>query len=169
MTQPKKSSIFAPRKPIWVANHIPSHGVIAVKQNSRTQCWISPQAGSRDGFGNTSPAINKMKEIANATLKQLGESPKCPTGANGANGMKMPGEGKEANHEEGKRLERWYDNFEVMKMFHISQRTLQTLRSNGKLPFTKLGNKCFYRGQDLQQMMMESFRDSRVKGGGAWQ
>ena len=60
-------------------------------------------------------------------------------------------------------LEKWYDNYEVMKMFHISQRTLQTLRSNGKLPFAKLGNKCFYREQDLQQMMMESFRDSRVK------
>lgn len=160
---------LCPQKTYMGCKPYPSHGVIAVNQNSRTQCWISPQVGSRDDFGNTSPAINKMTEIANATPKQQGESPKCPTGAKGANGVKVPGEGKETNHEEGKRLERWYDNFEVMKMFHISQRTLQTLRSNGKLPFSKLGNKCFYREQDLQQMMMESFRDSRVKGGGAWQ
>ncbi len=83
--------------------------------------------------------------------------------------MPSPEDHPARQEEEGKRLERWYDNYEVMEMFHISQRTLQTLRSNGKLPFAKLGNKCFYREQDLQQMMLESFRDSRVKGGGVWQ
>ena len=78
-------------------------------------------------------------------MQEQGYYPDYPTGA------------------KGEKLEKWYDNYEVMKMFHISQRTLQTLRSNGKLPFAKLGNKCFYREQDLQHMMMESFRDSRVK------
>ena len=34
-------------------------------------------------------------------------------------------------------LSEWHDNYEVMEMFHISARTLQTLRSNGKLPFAK--------------------------------
>ena len=36
-------------------------------------------------------------------------------------------------------LSEWHDNYEVMEMFHISARTLQTLRSNGKLPFAKMG------------------------------
>lgn len=88
---------------------------------------------------------NNIMTNENETLTKLGNCPVYPTGA------------------KGEKLQKWYDNYEVMKMFHISQRTLQTLRSNGKLPFTKLGNKCFYREQDLQYMMMESFRDSRVK------
>ena len=106
-----------------------------------------------------------MIEISKAPPK-VGESPTCPKSPTGANGAKAAKEGclsTETGQEEAQHLEKWYDNFEVMKMFHISQRTLQTLRSNGKLPFAKLGNKCFYREQDLQQMMMESFRDSRVK------
>ena len=151
----------------------PSQGGIAINQNSRTQCWISPQVRPRADFGFPSPAHCKMIEISKAPPKQLGESPKSPsspsspTGALGAKAAKEGCLSTETSQEEAQHLEKWYDNFEVMKMFHISQRTLQTLRSNGKLPFSKLGNKCFYREQDLQQMMMESFRDSRVKGGGA--
>ena len=90
---------------------------------------------------------------------QLGNYPNYPSGANGANVAQAP----PLDKKQDVHLEKWYDNYEVMEMFHISQRTLQTLRSNGKLPFAKLGNKCFYREQDLQLMMMESFRDSRVK------
>ena len=60
-------------------------------------------------------------------------------------------------------LDQWHDNYEVMEMFHISQRTLQTLRSNGKLPFAKMGGRCYYKESDLQQLLEESYRDSRVK------
>lgn len=60
-------------------------------------------------------------------------------------------------------LDQWHDNYEVMEMFHISQRTLQTLRSNGKLPFAKMGGRCYYKESDLQRLLEESYRDSRVK------
>ena len=60
-------------------------------------------------------------------------------------------------------LDQWHDNFEVMEMFHISQRTLQTLRSNGKLPFAKMGGRCYYKESDLQRLLEESYRDSRIK------
>ena len=59
-------------------------------------------------------------------------------------------------------LDQWHDNFEVMEMFHISQRTLQTLRSNGKLPFAKMGGRCYYKESDLQRLMEDSYRDSRI-------
>ena len=62
-------------------------------------------------------------------------------------------------------LSEWNDNYEVMEMFHISARTLQTLRSNGKLPFAKMGGRCYYKESDLQRLMDESYRDSRMKGG----
>ena len=110
-------------------------------------------------------------------MQNKGNCPNCPTGVKGANGTQEKCQNTETA---GARLDIWHDSYDVMKTFHISQRTLQTLRSNGKLPYAKLGNKCFYREQDLQQMMMESFRDSRVKsydqetpdlkkGGGSWQ
>ena len=60
-------------------------------------------------------------------------------------------------------LSEWHDNYEVMKKFHISARTLQTLRSNGKLPFAKMGGRCYYKERDLQRLMDESYRDSRIK------
>lgn len=60
-------------------------------------------------------------------------------------------------------LSEWHDNYEVMEMFHISARTLQTLRSNGKLPFAKMGGRCYYKESDLQRLMEESYRDSRIK------
>ena len=60
-------------------------------------------------------------------------------------------------------LSEWHDNYEVMEMFHISARTLQTLRSNGKLPFAKMGGRCYYKERYLQRLMDESYRDSRIK------
>lgn len=60
-------------------------------------------------------------------------------------------------------LDKWHDNFEVMNMFHISQRTLQTLCSNGKLPFAKMGGRCYYKESDLQRLLEDSYRDSRIK------
>ena len=60
-------------------------------------------------------------------------------------------------------LSEWHDNYVVMEMFHISARTLQTLRSNGKLPFAKMGGRCYYKERDLQRLMDESYRDSRIK------
>lgn len=60
-------------------------------------------------------------------------------------------------------LDQWHDNYEVMEMFHISQRTLQTLRSNGKLPFAKMGGRCYYKESDLQKLLEDSYRDSRMK------
>ena len=60
-------------------------------------------------------------------------------------------------------LSEWHDNYEVMEMFHISARTLQTLRSNGNLPFAKMGGRCYYKERDLQRLMDESYRDSRIK------
>jgi hypothetical protein len=38
-------------------------------------------------------------------------------------------------------LEEWIDGQDVMHLLHISPRTLQTLRSNGILPFSRIGNK----------------------------
>ena len=53
-------------------------------------------------------------------------------------------------------LEDWIDNQDVMNTLHISQRTLQTLRSNGT-KFSKFGNKIYYRRQDIQEMLAQKY------------
>ena len=75
----------------------------------------------------------------------------------------MQSQGSQEVTEQLTPLSEWHDNYEVMEMFHISARTLQTLRSNGKLPFAKMGGRCYYKESDLQRLMEESYRDSRVK------
>ena len=46
----------------------------------------------------------------------------------------------------------WVDNQEVLQMLHISQRTLQTLRSNGTLPYSRIKGKFYYKITDIEDL-----------------
>ena len=59
-------------------------------------------------------------------------------------------------------LEDWIDNQDVMQLLHISQRTLQTLRSNGTLPFSRIGNKIYYRRSDIQHILSQHYLMSKI-------
>jgi hypothetical protein len=54
-------------------------------------------------------------------------------------------------------LEDWLDNQDVMQALHISPRTLQTLRTNGILPFSRIGNKIYYRRQDILKILSDNY------------
>jgi hypothetical protein len=41
-------------------------------------------------------------------------------------------------------VKRWLKSFEVKELLHISTGTLHNLRTNGTLPFTKVGGVVFY-------------------------
>ena len=58
-------------------------------------------------------------------------------------------------------LEDWIDNYEIMTRYHVSQRTLQTLRSSGKLPYTIFANRCFYRKTDVQALFKSRYRTNK--------
>lgn len=45
------------------------------------------------------------------------------------------------------------DNQEVCQLFNISKRTLAEWRNTGTLAYVKIGNKLFYRIEDIQQMI----------------
>lgn len=62
-------------------------------------------------------------------------------------------------------LEEWIDNYEIMTRYHVSQRTLQSLRSNGKLPYTIFANRCFYRKSDVQTVFRSRYRIRNDKKG----
>lgn len=51
----------------------------------------------------------------------------------------------------------WLDNQDVMQRLHISPRTLQTLRSNGTLPFSRIKGKFYYKVSDLNALLESNY------------
>nr|WP_276349282.1 helix-turn-helix domain-containing protein [Daejeonella sp. JGW-45] len=47
----------------------------------------------------------------------------------------------------------WLRSKDVRKMLKISPGTLQTLRINGTLPFTKVGSIMFYKHEDIVRLL----------------
>lgn len=54
-------------------------------------------------------------------------------------------------------LEDWIDGHAVMQKLHISARTLQTLQSNGTIPYTKVGHKIWYLKRDLERVLRSNY------------
>ncbi len=48
---------------------------------------------------------------------------------------------------------KWLKSHEVMKLLMVSPGTLQNLRANGTLPFTKIGGVIFYDYDDIHQLL----------------
>src|SRR5574343_1064702 len=55
----------------------------------------------------------------------------------------------------------WLKSHQVQRMLGISPGTLQTLRINGTIPYTKVGGIIFYDKKDIQQIMEENMRNKR--------
>jgi hypothetical protein len=60
-------------------------------------------------------------------------------------------------------LEDWLDSQIVMQALHISPRTLQTLRTNGTLPFSRIGRKLYYRKQDILKILSDNYTMRKIK------
>ena len=52
-----------------------------------------------------------------------------------------------------RKIDEWMDNHDVCHKLRISPRTLQTLRDNGTLAFSKIGNKTYYRPEDVERII----------------
>ena len=59
-------------------------------------------------------------------------------------------------------LNDWIDNQVVMQALHISCRTLQTLRSNGTLPYSRINNKIYYRRQDIERILNDNYKMAKI-------
>lgn len=53
-------------------------------------------------------------------------------------------------------VRKWLKSHEVRRLLTLSPGTLQTLRINGTLPFTKIGGIIFYDYDDIQKMIEEN-------------
>ncbi len=52
-----------------------------------------------------------------------------------------------------KELKQWLDSQEVCEILGVTKRTLQTLRDNGRLAYTMIAHKTWYRPQDVQRLV----------------
>ena len=50
-------------------------------------------------------------------------------------------------------MEKWMDNQDVCELLEVSKRTLQTYRDNGKLPYSQIEQKIYYKPQDVVDFM----------------
>ena len=58
-----------------------------------------------------------------------------------------------------KTSKRWLKSYEVRKILGISAGTLQTLRNNGKIPFTKIGGLTYYDAAEIDRLLTAQKRE----------
>ena len=57
--------------------------------------------------------------------------------------------------------EAWMDGQEVMLLLKISKRTLQSMRDNRTLPFSRINGKFYYKTVDIQLMLESNYSSSK--------
>jgi len=55
----------------------------------------------------------------------------------------------------------WMDGQEVMLLLKISKRTLQSMRDNRTLPFSRINGKFYYKTVDIQLMLESNYSSSK--------
>ena len=63
-------------------------------------------------------------------------------------------------------LEDWIDSQIVMQSLHISPRTLQTLRTNGTLPYSRIGRKLYYKRSDILKILSDNYIMFKLRNNG---
>lgn len=48
-----------------------------------------------------------------------------------------------------KKKEKWLENSEACRILNISTRTMQTYRDTGKIPYSQINNKIYYKASDI--------------------
>ena len=61
----------------------------------------------------------------------------------------------------GDSAKKWLKSPEVRKLLGLSSGTLQNLRVNGTLPYTKIGGVLYYDQEDIQKVMLENRKHNR--------
>lgn len=53
-------------------------------------------------------------------------------------------------------LKTWLDNEDVCRMLNISKRTLQSYRDSGKLAFSQINHKIYYKPEDVEAFLQQN-------------
>ena len=68
-------------------------------------------------------------------------------------------------YSESKELKEWLDSQDVCEILGITKRTVQTLRETGKLGFTMIAHKVYYRSEDVKKFLDASVTRKEVRNG----
>lgn len=60
----------------------------------------------------------------------------------------------------------WIDGQVVMQTLHISKRTLQSLRDNRVLPYSRINGKFYYKVSDLEKLLESNYSTFKSKSHG---
>lgn len=55
-------------------------------------------------------------------------------------------------------IKKWMKSAEVRRLLNISPGTLQTLRINGSLPYTKIGGTHYYNSSDIDVLLSQNLK-----------
>lgn len=62
--------------------------------------------------------------------------------------------------------EAWVDGSEVAKALNVSNRTLQTFRDNGTLPYSRVRGKFYYKVADIETLLESNYSPSKTVSNG---
>lgn len=57
----------------------------------------------------------------------------------------------------------WIDGQQVMQSMRISNRTLQSLRDNSTLPYSRINGKFYYKISDIERLIDSNYKQSKPK------
>lgn len=60
------------------------------------------------------------------------------------------------NEQKNNTTKKWLKSVEVRRLLNISPGTLQTLRINGTLPYTKIGGTHYYNLNDIEKLLSKN-------------
>ena len=58
---------------------------------------------------------------------------------------------------------KWIKSYQVKNLLKISSNTLQTLRDNGTIPFTKIGGILYYEMDAIQKVLRGDVQSKRIR------
>lgn len=62
--------------------------------------------------------------------------------------------------------EAWVDGNEVANALNVSNRTLQTFRDNGTLPYSRVKGKFYYKVADIEALLESNYSPSKTVSNG---
>lgn len=65
---------------------------------------------------------------------------------------------KQLEEKQKKPQDTFLDNQEFLQLMNISKRTAQTWRDEGKISFSQVGSKIYYRMSDVQKLLDNNYR-----------
>jgi Helix-turn-helix domain len=60
----------------------------------------------------------------------------------------------------------WIDGQDVMQTLHLSKRTLQALRDNGTLPYSRINGKFYYKVSDIENLLESNYAKAKPTDNG---